>query len=66
MQTSKELFAAPPAARPLADPQARRAAGRGCRCSGRRKHIYAQVIDDAQGTTLAAASTLDKDLQRKR
>ena len=27
------------------------------------KHIYAQVIDDAQGTTLAAASTLDKDLK---
>ncbi len=27
------------------------------------KHIYAQVIDDAAGTTLAAASTLDKDLK---
>jgi large subunit ribosomal protein L18 len=27
------------------------------------KHIYAQVIDDAQGVTLAAASTLDKDLK---
>ena len=27
------------------------------------KHIYAQVIDDAQGKTLAAASTLDKDLK---
>ncbi len=26
------------------------------------KHIYAQIIDDAQGRTLAAASTLDKDL----
>lgn len=24
------------------------------------KHIYAQVIDDAKGVTLAAASTLDK------
>ncbi len=27
------------------------------------KHIYAQVIDDAQGKTLAAASTLDKGLK---
>ena len=27
------------------------------------KHIYAQVIDDAQGVTVAAASTLDKDLK---
>jgi len=25
------------------------------------KHIYAQVIDDAEGRTVAAASTLDKD-----
>lgn len=27
------------------------------------KHIYAQVIDDAAGHTLAAASTLEKDLK---
>lgn len=27
------------------------------------KHIYAQVIDDAAGRTVAAASTLDKDLR---
>lgn len=27
------------------------------------KHIYAQIIDDTQGLTLAAASTLDKDLR---
>lgn len=29
------------------------------------KHIYAQLIDDAQGKTLAAASTVDKDLRAK-
>ena len=29
------------------------------------KHIYAQVIDDAAGRTVAAASTLDKDLRGK-
>ena len=28
-------------------------------------HIYAQVIDDSTGTTLAAASTLDQDLKGK-
>jgi large subunit ribosomal protein L18 len=27
------------------------------------KHIYAQVIDDTAGKTMAAASTLDKDLK---
>ena len=27
------------------------------------KHIYAQIIDDAKGETLAAASTLEKDLR---
>jgi large subunit ribosomal protein L18 len=27
------------------------------------KHIYAQVIDDAEGRTLAAASSLDKGLR---
>jgi large subunit ribosomal protein L18 len=27
------------------------------------KHIYAQVIDDVEGKTLAAASSLDKDLR---
>jgi len=27
------------------------------------KHIYAQIIDDAEGATKAAASTLDKDLR---
>jgi len=29
------------------------------------KHIYAQVIDDAQGATLAAASSLDKALREQ-
>jgi large subunit ribosomal protein L18 len=29
------------------------------------KHIYAQVIDDAAGKTLASASTLDKGLREK-
>ena len=29
------------------------------------KHIYAQVIDDANGKTLAAASSLDKTLKDK-
>ena len=29
------------------------------------RHIYAQIIDDAAGTTVAAASTLDKDVRGK-
>jgi len=28
------------------------------------KHIYAQVIDDAKGTTVTAASTLDADAKK--
>ena len=28
------------------------------------KHIYAQVIDDAAGKTLASASSIDKDLRK--
>ena len=28
-------------------------------------HIYAQVIDDAKGVTLAAASSVDKDVRGK-
>jgi large subunit ribosomal protein L18 len=29
------------------------------------KHIYAQVIDDVKGATLAAASSLEKDMRGK-
>jgi large subunit ribosomal protein L18 len=29
------------------------------------KHMYAQIIDDRQGRTLAAASTLDKDVREQ-
>lgn len=29
------------------------------------KHIYAQIIDDAQGQTLVSASSLDKELKLK-
>ncbi len=29
------------------------------------KHIYAQVIDDSKGVTLAAASSMDKELKDK-
>ena len=29
------------------------------------KHIYAQLIDDTKGVTLAAASTLDKEVKSK-
>jgi large subunit ribosomal protein L18 len=29
------------------------------------QHIYAQVIDDAKGTTVAAASSVDKDIKAK-
>src|SRR5262249_19308296 len=42
-----------------------RAAGRRARLSIFRssKHIYAQVIDDANGQTLASASSLEKDMR---
>jgi large subunit ribosomal protein L18 len=43
----------------------RRATGGRLRLSVHRsgKHIYAQVIDDAKGETLAAASTLEKTMR---
>ena len=45
----------------------RRNAGGQLRLSVRRssKHIYAQLIDDAQGRTLAAASSLEKEMKGK-
>ena len=44
----------------------KKAAGRTRLCVFRSgKHIYAQLIDDAQGITLAAASTLDKEVRGK-
>ena len=30
------------------------------------KHIYAQIIDDTKGITLASASTLDKEVKTKK
>src|SRR3981189_824852 len=43
----------------------RRAAGDRARLSVFRssKHIYAQVIDDAKGQTVASASSLEKDMR---
>ena len=43
----------------------RRAAGNRARLSVFRssKHIYAQVIDDADGQTVASASSLEKDMR---
>ena len=32
----------------------------GCRCIRSSKHIYAQVIDDDEGVTLASASSIEK------
>jgi large subunit ribosomal protein L18 len=46
-------------------PNVRRAAGKRARLSVFRssQHIYAQVIDDAHGRTLASASSLEKDMR---
>jgi large subunit ribosomal protein L18 len=64
MKTAKELF----------DRRARRTRGKVKKNKSGRprlsvfrsaKHIYAQVIDDEKGVTVAAASTLEKDLRGK-
>lgn len=47
--------------------QIRKKAGGRLRLSVHRTnlHIYAQIIDDAAGKTIAAASTLEKDIREK-
>jgi large subunit ribosomal protein L18 len=64
MMTSKELHAR--RARRTRSAIARKSGGRP-RLSVFRssQHIYVQVIDDAQGRTLAAASTVDKELRER-
>ena len=62
MKTSKELNAR---RKMRVRTQIRKKAGGRPRLSVFRssKHIYVQVIDDSEGKTLAAASTIDKDLR---
>ncbi|MBT3991733.1 MAG: 50S ribosomal protein L18 [Rhodospirillaceae bacterium] len=64
MKTSKELY----------DRRRKRTSGKVKRNNAGRprlavfrsgKHIYAQVIDDAKGATVAAASSIDKDVRGK-
>ena len=64
MKTSKELNAR---RKMRVRTQIRKKAGGRVRLSVFRssKHIYVQVIDDAEGRTLAAASTIDKDLREQ-
>ena len=64
MSNSKQLFERRKGRNRI---QLRRAGGDRPRLSVFRsgKHIYAQIIDDAQGITLAAASTAEKDLRGK-
>ncbi len=63
MKTSRELFARRRSRTRVA---LRRASSGRPRLSVHRssQHIYAQVIDDAKGHTLAAASTLDSDIKK--
>ena len=63
MVKAAERFAAAPASDPLRDPASGLAAVPRLSVFRSGRHIYAQVIDDAQGVTLAAASTLDKTLR---
>jgi hypothetical protein len=62
-----ETFSFRPPPAPCAHRASRRARSGKPRLSVHRsgKHIYAQVIDDSAGKTLAAASTLDKELKGK-
>ena len=62
MKTSKELNAR---RKMRVRTQIRKKAGGRVRLSVFRssKHIYVQVIDDSEGKTLAAASSIDKDLR---
>jgi large subunit ribosomal protein L18 len=64
MKTSKELNAR---RKQRVRTQIRKKAGGRVRLSVFRssKHIYVQVIDDSEGRTLAAASTIDKDLREQ-
>ena len=64
MSNSKQLFERRKGRNRI---QLRRAGGERPRLSVFRsgKHIYAQIIDDAQGVTLAAASTAEKDVRGK-
>jgi large subunit ribosomal protein L18 len=64
MEKSKDLFAR---RQKRARIQIRKNSGGRVRLSIFRssKHIYAQIIDDAKGHTVAAASSLDKDLKGK-
>jgi large subunit ribosomal protein L18 len=64
MEKSKDLFAR---RQKRARLRIRKNAGDRVRLSVFRssKHIYAQIIDDVKGHTVAAASSLDKDLKTK-
>ena len=64
MKTAKELFER---RKRRLRASLKKAAGDRVRLSVFRssKHIYAQVIDDAKGVTLASASTVDAELKAK-